>query len=853
MNTLRTARWHSVSRFLLAAAVLAVTPFAHAQGPDSYPQSPYDQQPMDQGDPSQDPPSRVGRLSVLQGNVSFEPQGTQDFSAAEVNYPLTNGDRLYADSGALAEVQAGQLAVRLGQMTDLTVTELDAQYAQFGLAQGSVHLRAYALDPDTTTELDTPNASVILTQPGDIRVDVSPDGSVSTIYVLNGQVQVTADGVDQYLSAGQNMQIRGMGPSMARMVGRNRPDALDSFSADRDRTYDSYMAATQGYVNADTIGASDLGAYGDWVPSGDYGPVWYPRGVDADWAPYTNGHWVSVAPWGWTWVGYEPWGFAPFHYGRWARFGNRWGWIPGPPVVHPVYSPALVAFVGGGGFSISVGGGSGFAAWFPLGPREVYRPWYRTSPVYVNRVNVTNIYSRNTADIRRIYGSRNNVYVNVNVNYVNRGFGTVAVSARDFGSRRPVRDVRIRDDRARQFANAPVINRPPVAAPSRPIAGPPVHALPPHGAQRPVFDSQNPRRPSPHGPPPNGDNRGRFDNGGRPGNDGRGGQYPGQGNDNGNRNDGRFNGDRGNDGRFNGTQPPNNGQPSAPVVRPGQPGSTQPGNAQPGNNDRDYRNNGGRFNGDRGNDNRGNDGRFNNGQPGNNGNPPVQPTRPDNGGRNDGGRFNGDRTNDNRGGDNRVNGSQPGNNGATTAQPTQPVRNDNGTRNDGGRFNGDRNNDNRFNNGGQQQNNGGRPTQNSNPAVTMPQGPAPAVTPNPPRVRPEDYQRNNKTDQPQVRPGPQSRQTPDGPVRMNPQPDQNQQRFQRPQPAQPQPQAEPQRMQPQPQPQQRQEQPRPEQFQRPQQPPQMQPQQQRQAPPPQVRPQAPRVLPPARVDPNEKK
>ena len=60
--------------------------------------------------------------------------------------------------------------------------------------------------------------------------------------------------------------------------------------------------------------------------------------------------------------------------------------------VRPVYAPALVAWVGGPRFSLSiaVGGGGGGVAWFPLGPREVYVPSYPVSRTYVTNVNVTN-------------------------------------------------------------------------------------------------------------------------------------------------------------------------------------------------------------------------------------------------------------------------------------------------------------------------------------------------------------------------------------------------------------------------------------------------------------------------------
>ena len=128
------------------------------------------------------------------------------------------------------------------------------------------------------------------------------------------------------------------------------------------------------------------------------------------WSPYHYGHWAWVEPWGWTWIDDAPWGFAPFHYGRWAMAGGGWVWIPGRlDVARPVYAPALVAFVGGPrfGVSIGVGGGVGMAAWFPLGPGEVYRPSYHVSEVYVRQVNVTHVH-----DITNITDVTNVRYVN---------------------------------------------------------------------------------------------------------------------------------------------------------------------------------------------------------------------------------------------------------------------------------------------------------------------------------------------------------------------------------------------------------------------------------------------------------
>jgi hypothetical protein len=131
--------------------------------------------------------------------------------------------------------------------------------------------------------------------------------------------------------------------------------------------------------------------------------------VAANWAPYHAGHWVWIDPWGWNWIDDAPWGFAPFHYGRWAYVGTRWGWVPGPVEVAPVYAPALVAFVGGGGFGVSVSVG-GPVGWFALGPGDAYFPGYYGGHDYFNRVNAGYV---NQTVVNNYYGA----WSSGNVNY----------------------------------------------------------------------------------------------------------------------------------------------------------------------------------------------------------------------------------------------------------------------------------------------------------------------------------------------------------------------------------------------------------------------------------------------------
>ena len=210
----------------------------------------------------------------------------------------------------------------------------------------------------------------------------------------------------------------------------------------RDARYDRLPSAR--YVAPDVIGYEDLDAYGTWRSVANIGNVWMPRAVPAGWAPYRNGHWAWIDPWGWSWVDDAPWGFAPFHYGRWALVDDRWGWVPGPVRQRAVYAPALVAFVGGANFSLSVSSGQAIG-WFPLGPGEVYRPAYTVSRDYFTRVNVTNTVI-NTTYVTNIYNSRDRV---TDVRYANfaRPAAITAVSPAAFTQAQPVQRAAFAVDR----------------------------------------------------------------------------------------------------------------------------------------------------------------------------------------------------------------------------------------------------------------------------------------------------------------------------------------------------------------------------------------------------------------------
>lgn len=399
----------------------------------------------------QDPPSRAGRLSYVTGSVSFQPGGQGDWLDAVVNRPLTTGDNLWADKDARAEVQIGSTSIRLAPETSVTFLELGNNVTQLRLSVGSVYLRVRRLDQDDSLEVDTPNLAFTVNRPGQYRIDVDENGDQTNAAVWQGEGEITGGGSSYRLMEGQQGTFSGTDQLTYDVGGIGRSDDFDQWAFDRDHREDS---ARSQYVSDDMTGYEDMDEYGRWHNVEGYGNVWTPAGVPGDWAPYRYGNWVYVAPWGWTWVEDEPWGFAPFHYGRWAFAGGGWCWVPGPVVVRPVYSPALVAFVGGGGFSVGVGVGGG-VGWFPLGPGEVFVPWYRTSPRYVQNVNVTNTHVT-VVQVTNVY---NNVTVNHvnNITYVNQrgGHGVTVVDHNTFVNAQPVNRHIVSVDQ-RQIAAAPV-------------------------------------------------------------------------------------------------------------------------------------------------------------------------------------------------------------------------------------------------------------------------------------------------------------------------------------------------------------------------------------------------------------
>jgi hypothetical protein len=353
-----------------------------------------------------DPIFRVARVSLVEGEVNYQRanESGKDWFDATLNLPLEENDQIYSGSDGRAEIQlSGRNIVRIDIDTNLRFTQFNQGAIQMALPIGSAYFRIDSLDKrqfevvdandagindPVYFEVDTPTVAVTFVKEGIYRVSVLDDGSTEII-VRQGEAEVYNQEIGTVVvKKGRRIVVEG-NDDYYRITGLEDKDDWDRWNESRDNNLfagvDSSHSAN--YVPVAIAGVYDLDNYGEWIDTPEYGRMWSPRGVDADWSPYRDGYWRWFPSYGWTWVSYEPWGWTPYHYGRWAYVRNRWCWAPFV-TISPGFAwrwrPHHVAFFGWGG-NYNRGyrddhrdgywkgfrdGRYGYLGWCPLGPRD---------------------------------------------------------------------------------------------------------------------------------------------------------------------------------------------------------------------------------------------------------------------------------------------------------------------------------------------------------------------------------------------------------------------------------------------------------------------------------------------------
>ncbi|CCW34984.1 FecR family protein [Chthonomonas calidirosea] len=301
---------------------------------------------------------RLARFSYVEGNVTWRPSTSADWSYASVNLPIRQGAQVWVTDGGRAEIQfddGSLLRLGGGALATLQTLYSDSQgeFTQIILTNGlatMVTRHAYSI-----YQIDTPDASIKVNEKARVRVGV---GDGVEVCVQEGRAVLDGEQGEAELRAGDYVFLRSI-DSPYNVHPAPPEDEWDLWNDHRDRVM---LYGTQHLPPNIGLVAGDLDDYGDWRYTPNYGYVWCPHITRADWRPYCDGHWVWVVPFGWTWVSDEPWGWAPYHYGTWVYEPFGWAWVPGPACQY--WQPAVVDF------SVC----EDRVIWAPLAPEEVRYP-----------------------------------------------------------------------------------------------------------------------------------------------------------------------------------------------------------------------------------------------------------------------------------------------------------------------------------------------------------------------------------------------------------------------------------------------------------------------------------------------
>ena len=172
---------------------------ADATGPSSPDADDRQQQP--------DPPTRAARLQFLNGSVSVQPHGTDEWVGGAMNRPLTNSDNIWADKNSRAEISVGTGLIRIDSESSLTLTNISDNMIQLQLHQGALNVHVRRLYDGETYEVDTPNQAFTIRKPGDYRFDVDPDKDRTVITVWRGEGESTGNGPSVRIREGQQAKF----------------------------------------------------------------------------------------------------------------------------------------------------------------------------------------------------------------------------------------------------------------------------------------------------------------------------------------------------------------------------------------------------------------------------------------------------------------------------------------------------------------------------------------------------------------------------------------------------------------------------------------------------------------------
>ena len=271
-----------MQRFLMLFAVVLVAGCATASA---------------QSQSGDSPPLIAGRVSIAEGDVQIwraEEDADGAWDLAQINDVVTVGTGLYTGSNGRAEFRVGPNSYRLSEGSRGGFNQLDYGAAVFNLENGSLNVALARPQEGEIASVTVDGIRFELAAPGRYRIDAAGNGGQARMTVFSGQGSVATGANAITVGSGQALVL---GPGLSSInYEQVAVTALDRWALARDERYRNVQSAR--YVSPYMTGYEELDYYGDWIPDATYGNVWFPRVVQAGWAPYRSGQWRWVRPWG---------------------------------------------------------------------------------------------------------------------------------------------------------------------------------------------------------------------------------------------------------------------------------------------------------------------------------------------------------------------------------------------------------------------------------------------------------------------------------------------------------------------------------------------------------------------------
>jgi hypothetical protein len=357
--------------FILAFGVVSVA-FARSQPPP--PRGKSGAQPQQK---QQEGGILVGRIAHVEGDLLRYVPEEQDWVAAIKDTPFGLEDALYSDENVKAEfIMPNGTWVRIGGSSQIQMIRLEDDITETDVASGIA--RFYNKSSSAVFKVTTPFGYVMA--PAQSIFDLYVGDESLEIVAIKGSVDfVHIVGDTRYEVVAGEASILADGQQVASGEGTVDED-WDAWNAERDSVWAKRVEVRGDSVKYVPEPLQDesyvLEEQGKWEEveyEGARRRFWRPTHVEADWVPYSRGHWVDYyGDQNWVPEEEEDFGYVTHHYGNWVYANTGWYWAP------PVVSVGIgVPFVGvGWGWwpgrvgwihsDVDVG-------WFPLAWHE---PWY---------------------------------------------------------------------------------------------------------------------------------------------------------------------------------------------------------------------------------------------------------------------------------------------------------------------------------------------------------------------------------------------------------------------------------------------------------------------------------------------